>query len=121
MAGSIKTDITGLTPAQQLSSIHTRIYKMYQDLSNLLDEKLIPKLNKNNIYISTLTELNHTQRNTLTEKFNNQIFPVLTPLGFDQDEDNHESIPKLPSHQIIIILKLQDAEENSISLQQKNS
>ena len=39
MAGSHKTDITGLTPSEQLSAIRTRINTMYQDFSELLEKK----------------------------------------------------------------------------------
>ena len=115
MAGSKKTDFTGLTPSEQLNAIRTRIKIMYQEFSELLEKKLTPALAKKQILFTPLTELNHTQRNNLTDKFNNLIFPILTPLGFDEDEDsnNSESAPSLPAQQIILTLKLQDAEKNT--------
>lgn len=113
MAGSNQTEITGLTPAEQLSAIRTRIGKMYQDFSDLLEKQLIPELAKKQIHFTPLTELNHAQQNTLTEKFNNNIFPILTPLGYDSEEDEAESVPTLPANQITLVLKLQDADKNT--------
>lgn len=113
MSGNNKTDITGLTPAEQLSAIRTRIQTMYENFSELLDKKLIPELAKNQIYFTSLTDLNHTQRNTLSEKFDETIFPILTPLGFDIDEDEHEATPSLPADQITLILRLEDTDKNT--------
>ncbi|MFT5905826.1 MAG: polyphosphate kinase [Cryomorphaceae bacterium] len=113
MAGSKKTDLTGLTPGEQLNAIRARTKNMYQDFSELLEKKLTPELAKNQIYFTSLTDLSHAQRNTLTEKFNNTIFPILTPLGFDINEDENESTPILPAHQITLIIRLQDADKNT--------
>lgn len=113
MAGSQQTDITGLTTSQQLSSIRARICQMYQDFSELLENELIPKLIKKKIYFTSLTEISHSHRVDLTEKFHHTIFPLLTPLGFDIDADENETIPALPAHQITITLKLQDADQNT--------
>jgi polyphosphate kinase len=114
LAGSQKTDITGLTPAEQLNAIRARTKTMYQDFSELLEKKLTPELAKNHIHFTSLTDLTHAQRNTLTEKFNNTIFPILTPLGYSDpadSEDAQEMSPILPAHQITLIIRLQNAKK----------
>lgn len=111
MAGSNKTDITGLTPAEQLSAIRSRIHRMYEDFSMLLEKEITPKLAKNDIHFSTLDDLNHAQRASLEKKFNEIIFPILTPLGADLDEDELESKLTLTSDNITLILKLQNEDQ----------
>lgn len=109
LAGSTSKDLSGMTTVEQLQTIRSRIQKMYEDFSKLLGKELIPKLAKKDIHFSKVSDLTHSQISILTEKFDQHIFPVLTPLAFDNEHDTE--LPSLPAQQIIFIMTLQDSDE----------
>jgi len=109
LAGSTSKDLSGMTTVEQLQAIRSRIQKMYEDFSKLLGKELIPKLAKKDIHFSKVSNLTHSQISILTEKFDQHIFPVLTPLAFDNEHDTE--LPSLPAQQIIFIMTLQDSDK----------
>jgi polyphosphate kinase len=75
--------IDGLTPIEQLKKIEKTLKPLLKILDRVWLDEIIPELKKNNIHLCSYEDLNDTQKETLTNYFKKEIYPVLTPLAFD--------------------------------------
>ena len=75
--------ISGLTPRELMAEIHFRVRKLQERVSFLLLQDLKPSLSKEGMKRVSWDSLSEAEKIPLTEKFNNEIFPVLTPLASD--------------------------------------
>jgi polyphosphate kinase len=82
-AGVIKTTPDGRTPAQQLEAIGKRLRPLLHRQYQHFERELRPLLAEKGIHILNYFELNQEQRKYLQFYFEEQIFPVLTPLAVD--------------------------------------
>jgi polyphosphate kinase len=82
-AGVIKTTPDGRTPAQQLEAIGKRLRPLLHRQYQHFERELRPLLVEKGIHILNYFELNQEQRKYLQYYFEEQIFPVLTPLAVD--------------------------------------
>jgi polyphosphate kinase len=82
-AGTLKTPPDGMTPVEQLAAIRR---ELLPDLARQLDcwhYDLLPKLRQAGISVLDYDDLKGKQRKLLRNFFEQEIFPVLTPLAFD--------------------------------------
>jgi polyphosphate kinase len=82
-AGVIKTTPDGRTPAQQLEAIGKRLRPLLHRQHQHFERELRPLLVEKGIHVLNYFELNQEQRKYLQYYFEEQIFPVLTPLAVD--------------------------------------
>ena len=75
--------ISGMTPRELLAEIHFRVRNLQERVSYLLLKDLKPALSKEGIKRVRWDSLSDAEKLPLTNKFNNEIFPVLTPLASD--------------------------------------
>ncbi|NES22767.1 MAG: polyphosphate kinase 1 [Symploca sp. SIO3E6] len=73
----------GRTPSQQLNDINQRLLPMVKEQHQHFEQMLRPQLSANSIHILDYVDLNQEQRTYLRNYFEEQIFPVLTPLAID--------------------------------------
>ncbi|NER48784.1 MAG: polyphosphate kinase 1 [Symploca sp. SIO1A3] len=73
----------GRTPSQQLNDINQRLLPMVKEQHQHFEQVLRPQLAANSIHILDYVDLNQEQRTYLRNYFEEQIFPVLTPLAID--------------------------------------
>jgi len=73
----------GRTPAEQLDAIRDRLYPMVKEQNQFFEHTLRSQLNECGIYLIDYVDLNQEQRQYLQNFFEEQIFPVLTPLAVD--------------------------------------
>jgi polyphosphate kinase len=73
----------GLTPGQQLGAIRERVTAVMERQSTIFLDQVAPALGEVGIHLSDWDELDDDDRKQLVEEFENQIFPVLTPLAVD--------------------------------------
>lgn len=102
--GSRKRGISGLTPTQQLAAIRKRALQMNEDQYRLLCEELLPAMAEEGLVLTAASELTPHQLDSLTKRFHNSIYPLLTPLACELDEDP----PSVPSLRIIIACELKE-------------
>jgi polyphosphate kinase len=81
--GSSEKLISGMTPRELLSVIHQRVRELQERVLFLLEKDLKPRLSDQGIKRVRWDSLSELERGPLTQKFVNEIFPVLTPLGSD--------------------------------------
>ena len=108
-SGTRTLDITGMTPSQQLTQIRERAKRMYEDQYNLFQNELLPKLENEGISLLQTKNLTPIQIQTLTSRFDDDIFPLLTPLAYDPELTS----PSMPAMQIILACELENNEDAS--------
>jgi len=81
--GVLKTPADGMTPAEQLAEIRSRLKPAVTTSSGLWMDDLRPKLEEAGVRVLEYEQLKKKQRKLLRKHFKNEIFPALTPLAFD--------------------------------------
>jgi polyphosphate kinase len=71
----------GRTPRQTLDDANGRVLDIYRSQMELWDEQLRPALAEEGIVVSGVEELEPDERAELADRFEREIFPVLTPLA----------------------------------------
>ncbi|EDL65064.1 RNA degradosome polyphosphate kinase [Bacillus sp. SG-1] len=99
----------GLTPKQQLDAISAKNHELVDLQDETFTNLVIPQLNEENIFLLDVNELSEEQLTFLEIYFEEQIFPVLTPLAVDA----YRPFPMLlnKSLNLVVILEQPDAEE----------
>ncbi len=73
----------GLNPVEQLELISLHAHELVAEQYEVLNNLLIPLLGAENIRFIRRTEWTSTQHNWLQTYFNDQLLPILTPVGLD--------------------------------------
>lgn len=73
----------GLTPAVALKQISETAHALVERQYQLLNEELIPALRKEDIYFVRRTHWDERQREWLSNFFDRELMPLLSPLGLD--------------------------------------
>ncbi len=83
-AGYDKEDFSGLTPKDQVKAIAERTHLMVEEQTQCFKRSLVPAMKKNNLkMIMDPKSLSDRQNAFLETYFEQDIFPVLTPLAVD--------------------------------------
>lgn len=108
-SGSRKRGISGLTPKQQLKAIRERALTMVDDQYQLLNRQLLPDLAEQGLLLTHGAAITPEQHKTLATRFEESIYPLLTPLAYEPDSE----APLLPALRIILACQLEDEEKAS--------
>lgn len=83
-AGIRKADIAGMTPEQQLSAIVEQVHVFSKNQYALLNDLLIPELQKNGLRLVLHHEdLTEAEARFCDDYFEKEVYPVLTPMAVD--------------------------------------
>ena len=93
--GSRSRDVSGLSTGQQLALIRKRAALMLDDQYNLLNHVLFPALAKEGIRQLAIKDLSPVQRTHIKRYFEDNIYPILTPLAIESDEESNPLVPDL--------------------------
>jgi polyphosphate kinase len=74
----------GRLPEEQLSAISARLRPSLERFARLLDDGLMPALERERIRVLGYADLDERRRSELQTLFEERVFPVLTPLAVDQ-------------------------------------
>jgi polyphosphate kinase len=83
-AGVADVGPDGMTPAQQLSAVRAEVTELLREQRRILREEMLPALEGQGIRIARVQDLTAAQRAGLRTYFEQQIFPVITPLAVDR-------------------------------------
>ena len=79
-----KPDIAGMTPGEQLKEINRRTHELVQVQYSTYNRSLLPLMNKNGLHVVEKHEyLTKEQKKYLDGYFEENIYPVLTPMAMD--------------------------------------
>jgi polyphosphate kinase len=82
-AGLREPSPDGLTPIDTLREIRRRVDEMVERQARLFTKEIAPALQEAEVDFSDWTDLSDADRAYLVEVFEEQVFPVLTPLAVD--------------------------------------
>ncbi len=82
-AGCQKSDFSGLTPREQVSAISRRVHPMVRQIDSILRQSILPELRKSGVRFLSPDELAPLQRVWINRYYDEQIYPVLTPMAVD--------------------------------------
>ncbi len=94
---------SGLTPKQQLSRISTFNHELVEQQYDLYKD-VLPFLKEENIQILSMADLSRSQLIQLEHYFDEEIFPVLTPMAIDA----YRAFPMLLNKSINLAVHLED-------------
>jgi polyphosphate kinase len=104
-------DNAGLTPTQQWDQIHQRVSAFVARQYEILQAGILPLLRQNGIRRLHASDITQVQRSYLEEYFTEHIFPVLSPIAFD------EASPRVsvPALHIIMLCMVESEVEGEMS------
>ncbi len=73
----------GLTPKEQLEQISIHAHKLVDEQYQVLNEILIPRFNEENIRFIRRNQWSPLQQKWLANYFNDELLPILSPVGLD--------------------------------------
>lgn len=82
-AGYTKADYSGMTPRQQLAAITARVRVMVSRMYEALRKEILPSLERAGIRVRSAKALTPEQAAYVDRYFEEQIYPVLTPMAVD--------------------------------------
>ena len=82
-AGVQTPSLDGVRPRQQLAAIRERVLALIERQDRLMTESLLPELARNGIAVVPFDSLDDDERSVLTKYFDENVYPVLTPLSVD--------------------------------------
>ncbi len=77
------TDLSGMTPKQQLSAISNYQHQIVKEQYDFLTEEMIPALAAEKIRFCRYADLTPEEYHEMLKYFDGYIFPVLTPMAVD--------------------------------------
>ncbi len=82
-AGIADSSPDASTPAEQVAAIRKLALELMLESRRVLLHELLPELDQNGIHIRSYDDLTEKQRTAAKVFFDENIFPVLTPMAFD--------------------------------------
>ncbi len=82
-AGVQTPSVDGVRPRQQLAAIRERVLELVERQDRLMLESILPELASSGIVIVPYADLDAASREGLARYFDENVYPVLTPLAVD--------------------------------------
>ncbi|MGB4609520.1 MAG: polyphosphate kinase 1 [Saccharofermentanales bacterium] len=111
-AGSEKKDSANLTPSEQLEALMARCHEFYKDQYRTFNKQIMPELQAENIHYLTIDQISDVDYDYLAKYFENNIYPVLTPLAVDAGRP----FPLIPNQNLNLFVTFGNQEEQTDTL-----
>lgn len=83
-AGYEKPDLSGRTPKQQLEDINVKTRELVESVYNTYNRSLVPLMEQEGVVVyDSVDNLDNNQLEFINQYFNEQVYPVLTPMALD--------------------------------------
>ncbi|MBC8189374.1 MAG: polyphosphate kinase 1 [Puniceicoccaceae bacterium] len=109
-SGVIERGPDGLGPKEQLRRIQSICKRLIADQYDCWDEQIVPELKKSDVFFCGYDELTRNEKKWVETYFEEQIFPVLTPLAIDPAHP----FPQLTNKALYILASIDDPETRII-------
>jgi len=104
--GVMERSPDGLTPRQELAAIRTALGPLFAEARDYLLDSLLPELLRQGIAIEAFSALSGRQRQQLARHFEQEVFPVCTPLAIDPGHP----FPFISNRSVNLAVRLHDVE-----------
>ncbi|MSU69895.1 MAG: polyphosphate kinase 1 [Opitutaceae bacterium] len=109
-SGVTESSLDGLGAREQLRRIHLVVASLVEDQYRCWHNLLVPALADEGIVFKTAQELTPVELRWVRRYFQEQVFPVLTPLALDQSHP----FPQLANKALNIIVSLDNPETSAV-------
>lgn len=109
-AGIKTTDASGMTPTEQLKAINKKEHNAVEKRYSTYLRSLLPQLEKKNIFIKAVKDLNAQQYEFIRQYFDDELYPVITPMA----DDANRPFPFIANDSLNIAVRLKDEEKTSM-------
>jgi polyphosphate kinase len=109
-AGVVELSFDGMTPQEQLDEIRNRLIPIYKRQEEILNNDIMPSLEKERIYIHRIDTLNKEDIDYIAEYFLKCVLPVLTPLTLDPAHP----FPRIINRSLNIAFVLSDSSKKMV-------
>lgn len=82
-SNSQKAEADGMRPAQILNEIQQRVSRMVSEQYRCYNREIVPGLAEQGVDLLTVDDLNEEGQHWAADYFDDEVFPVLTPLAID--------------------------------------
>jgi polyphosphate kinase len=109
-SGIIERGPDGLGPKEQLRRIQSIARRLVADQYDCWDKQIVPSLKKSRVLFSSYEELTRNEKQWVTNYFEEQVLPVLTPMAIDPAHP----FPQLSNKALYILASIDDPETRII-------
>ena len=95
-----------MTPKEQIDAINEKEHDMVEKRYSTLNRSLLPLLEKNDIFLLKPTDLNEEQQDFIKNYFEDELYPVLTPMA----DDSSRPFPFISNNSLNLAIMLKNAE-----------
>lgn len=106
-AGIKTTDSSGQTPEKQLDAINQKEHRAVEKRYSTYWRSLLPLLEKKNIFIKEVKDLNAQQYEFVRRYFSDELYPIITPMA----DDTNRPFPFIANDSLNIAVCLKDKED----------
>ena len=103
-AGVTRRTPDGMTPAEQVRAIAERLHGLVERHRRTLRDSVLPALAERGVRIRSVAELDDAERDAVHAFFDEELYPVLTPLAVDSSHP----FPRLPNLSFSLLLDVAD-------------
>ncbi len=107
----------GRTPTEHLAAISQRLRASLPLQMRLLNEQLLPALDREGIRLMRVGELDEETQAGLERTFDDNVFPVLTPLAVDSGHP----FPYISNLSLSLAVELEEATSDGVELHSRAS
>ncbi len=100
----------GISPHELMDRIYQKLSPLVEEQYRLFNNDIYPKLAENNIKLFKYAELTDEEKKRIDKYFEDEIFPILTPLAID----NVHPFPNLINRSIALAILLDDPDTETI-------
>ena len=115
-AGIFKRSFDGMSPKEQIQAIATHLHPLVLEHRRILSEEVLPALQEYGVTVVPFAALSTREREAVDAYFEQELFPVLTPLAVDSGHP----FPRLPNLSFSLLLEIYDSskEEGKLAIVQ---
>lgn len=92
--GKERTDYSGLREMPFRKTLLTRVHQFYKERNDLFREEVLPLFEPNGLILAGMNDLENDEQALAVRYFDRTIYPMLTPMVFDQTHTFPSLLPK---------------------------
>lgn len=111
-AGIDKRTPDGMTPKEQLKAISEKLHPLVAQHRKVLGQEILPALEQHGIVLLKMDQLQEADHAVIKQFFDQELFPVLTPLAVDASHP----FPRLPNLSFSLMLEVEDTSQEETKM-----